>query len=121
MHGHAGSGWRLTAGLTGRVTSAVGLFAETGLEVGLIHTLWGSSLAFGDGGYTASADPGRLGGVGGVVLGTGLDLDRLDGPPLALVVSYRWFVHSGWMPVLAVVPKAELGVGMRWTLSGRAS
>ncbi|MCB9676682.1 MAG: hypothetical protein H6737_16310 [Alphaproteobacteria bacterium] len=115
LHGHAGNGLRLTAGLTGRATSPFGLFGETGLELGASHTFWGPSLAFEDGGYTPSNDPGRLGVAGGFELGAGLDLERLDAPPLAVVVTYRWFVHSGWMPVLPVAPKSELGIGVRYT------
>ncbi|MCA9572280.1 MAG: hypothetical protein KC656_30785 [Myxococcales bacterium] len=117
-HRQAGSGVRLTAGLTGRATSGIGLFAESGLELGLQHTFWGRSLAFDEGAYASGTDPGRLGVAGGFVLGAGLDVDRLGGPPLSLVATYRWFVHGGWLPVLPVGPKSELGLGVRYVFGG---
>lgn len=122
VHPNAGSGWRLGAALTGRATSGLGPFAELGLEVGVTHTLFGHTLGFADGAYTPSGYPGRLGPHGGFALGAGWDLGRRTDVPAAVVATYRWFAHGGWLPATGgIAPKGELGLGLRWSLgAGRA-
>jgi len=119
-HANAGSGWRIGASLSGRWTSGPGPFAEAGLELGLAHTLFGRTLAFEDGRYEPGLDPGRLGPFGAFVLGAGWDLGRLTAAPVAVVASYRWLAHGGWLPVTGVGPKSELGLGVRFALGGEA-
>lgn len=119
---NVGSGWRASTELSGRFTAGPGPFVEPSLAVGVADNWWADALRFDEasGAYVAAADPGRLGATVGFGIGAGFDLGRRTSVPLALVLAYRWFAQTAWLPVVPVAPKAELTVGVRWTLPSRA-
>ena len=119
---NVGSGWRASTELTGRLTAGLGPFVEPSLAVGVADNWWADALRFDEvsGTYAAAADPGRLGATFGFGIGAGVDLGRRTSIPLALTLGYRWFAQTAWLPVVPIAPKAELTIGVRWTLPSRA-
>jgi hypothetical protein len=118
LHPTIGNAARLGTGIAARWTPGIPVL-EAGLDVGTHYVFRPRpTLAFDEdtGTYAPSGDPGRPTLVFGFGGAAGVDLEPVAGVPATVLLGYRWFAQTPFLPAVSVGPQSTLSVGVRWDL-----